>query len=192
VKAIKQIAARFKLRVLCRNHQAQPISLPGDLARVRNVLVCLPPGQRELTMIKLLLPDLSRIFAESEIYLMATPGSSVYDIFPRKGYRIMTPSSDHIAWSGLASKKYINLLKENNYDVIIDLNLAPNCLTQSVLLAFPGAIRIGKGNSIGAPYYNLEIKTKFIRDEKNIYKSIISTIEKLKSSAPADIDRTTQ
>lgn len=191
MKAIKQIAARFKLRMLCRNHQAQPISLPGDLARVRNVLVCLPPGQRELTMIKLLLPDLSRIFADSEIYLMASPGSSVYDIFPRKGYRIMTPSADHIGWSGLASKKYLRLLQENKYDLIIDLNLVPNCLTQSVLLAFPGAIRIGKGNSIGAPYYNLEIKTKYIRDEKNIYKSIISTIDSLKNSAPANIDRTT-
>ena len=142
-------------------------------------------------MIKLLLPDLSRIFAESEIYLLAPPGSRVYDIFPRKGYRIMTPSADHVGWSGLASKKYIRLLRENKYDLIFDLNLAPNNLTQSILLAFPGAVRIGKGNSIGAPYYNLEIKTKFIRDEKNIYKSMISTVDKLKNSAPADVDRTT-
>jgi len=192
VKAIKRIAAQFKLRMLSRNCRAEPISLPGDLAAVRTVLVCLPPGQRELTMIKMLLPDLSRIFANAEIYIMASPGSSVYDIFPRKGYRIMTPSSDHINWCGLASKKYIKMLKENHYDLILDLNLAPHNLTQSILLEFPGAIRIGKGNSIGAPYYNLEIKTKFIRDEKNIYKSIISTIDKLINSAPADVDRTTQ
>ena len=191
MKAIKRIAAQFKLRMMCRNHEARPISLPGDLSRVKNVLVCLPPGQRELTMIKLLLPDISRTFAEAEIYLMAAPGSSVYDIFPRKGYRIMTPSSDHVSWNGLASKRYIQLLKENKYDLIFDLNLSPNNLTQSVLLAFPGAIRIGKGNSLGAPYYNLEIKTKFIRDEKNIYKSMISTIDKLKNPAPADVDRTT-
>lgn len=178
----------MKLRMKRRHYQSAPISLPDDLRRLKNILICLPPGQRELTMIKQFLPDLSKTFAESEIYLMASPGSTVYDIFPRKGYRIMTPSTDHVGWNGLASKKYIALLRENKYDLILDLNLAPNSFVQSVLLEFPKAIKVGKGNSLGAPYYNIEIKTKFIRDEKNIYRSIISTIDKLKNPASAGID----
>lgn len=182
----------MKLRLLCRNYQPFPISLPGDLAKIKNVLVCLPPDQRELTMIKQFLPDLSRAFAESEIYLMASPGSSVYDIFPRKGYRIMTPTANHVSWCGLASKRYVKLLRENTYDLILDFNLSPNYFSQSILLSFPKAIRIGKGNSLGTPYYNLEIKTKFIRDEKNIYKSIIATIDRLKNPAPTDFDKTTK
>jgi len=143
-------------------------------------------------MIKQFLPDLSRTFAEAEINLMASPGSSGYDIFPRKGYRIMTPTSQHISWCGLASKRYLKLLRENMYDLILDFNLSQNYFSQSILLAFPKAIKIGKGNSLGPPYYNLEIKTKFIRDEKNIYKSIITTIDKLKNPAPTDCDKTTK
>jgi hypothetical protein len=186
LKGIKNLLARMKLKMLCRKYRPSTIALPAGLHNLKNILVCLPPDQRELTMVKQFLPDLSRIFAESEIYLMASPGSSVYDIFPRKGYRIMTPSSDHIDWKGLASRKYLRLLKENEYGLILDFNLSPNYFSQSILLSFPDAVRVGKGNSLGAPYYNLEIKTRYIRDEKNIYKSMVSTIDKLKNPAPTE------
>jgi len=188
VKGLKDILARTKLRILSRKFQMIPISLPNDINKCRNVLICLPHDQRELTVIKQLLPDLSKIFSHAEIYLMAPPGSNIYAIFPRKGYRIMSPSADHITWAGLATKRYIRLLKENKYDLILDLNLEPNFLIQSILLAFPEAVRIGRGNSLGTPYYNLEIKTKFLRDEKNIYKSIIATIQGLRSPTPAEAD----
>jgi hypothetical protein len=137
-------------------------------------------------MIKPFLPDLSRVFSKSEIYLMAAPGSTVYDIFPRKGYRIMTPSSKHVSWSGMATRKYVELLRKNDYKVILDLNLRANYFVQSILLAFPKAIKIGRGNILGSPYYNLEIKTRFIRDEKNIYRSIIETIDNLKKTAQTE------
>ncbi|UCD95289.1 MAG: hypothetical protein JSU69_04360 [Candidatus Zixiibacteriota bacterium] len=189
MRGIRNLLARLRLKMLCRKYRPSAISLPGGLRGLKNILVCLPPGQRELTMVKQFLPDLSRIFAESEIYLMASPGSSVYDIFPRKGYRIMTPSSDHVDWKGMASRKYLRLLKENEYGLILDFNLSPNHFSQSVLLSFPDAVRIGKGNSLGTPYYNLEIKTRYIRDEKNIYKSMVLTIDKLKNPAPAETNR---
>ncbi len=171
---------------MCRNYQSVPITLPCDIQKIKNVLVCLPPGQRELTMVKQLLPDISKVFAEAEIYLMASPGHNIYDIFPRKGYRIMSPTSDHVNWLGLASKKYLQILYENKYDLILDMNLIPNSFMQSILLAFPAAIKIGKGNSLGVPYYNIEIKTKFIRDEKNIYRSILNTIDTLKNTVSAN------
>jgi hypothetical protein len=175
-----------------RKFQAPTISLPEDILNIKNVLVCLPPDQRQLTMIKDFLPDLTRIFTKSEIYLMASPGCSVYDIFPRKGYRIMTPSSNQVDWSGLANRNYIKVLKENSCDLILDLNLYPNLFTQSILLAFPEAIRIGNRNNLGVPYYNIEIKTRFVRDEKKIYKSIVETIDRLKNPAITDADVSTK
>jgi len=188
LNSVKKIIADFHLRMIRGKFQASTISLPGDLLDVKNLLVCLPPDQRQLTMIKDILPELTRIFAESEIYLMASPGRSVYDIFPRRGYRIMTPSSGHVDWSGLASRNYIKALKENSYDLILDLNLYPNRFTQSILLAFPGAIRMGNRNNLGVPYYNIEIKTRFVRDEKNIYKSIVETVDRLKNPVITDAD----
>jgi len=182
LKAVKNITAKMALNSLRRKCEPREIALPDDIISVRNVLVCLPPVQRELTMIKQLLPDLSKVFLDAEIYLLASPGRNVYDIFPRKGYRIMSPTSEQISWSGIASKKYIATLKKNKYDMILDFNLRPNIFTQSILLSFPESLKIGKGNSLGSPYYNIEIKTKFIRDEKNIYKSILETIDSFKKN----------
>jgi len=187
---IKDFVARFHLRFLMKNYQPASMSLPDDLNNRRNVLICLPAGQRELTMIKPLLPELSRIFSSSEIYLLASPGSQVYAIFPRKGYRIFTPSSDQIGWSGVAKKSYLKILRQNNFDLILDMNLITGYFVQSVLLSFPKAIRIGGGNKLGQPYYNLEIKSKYLRDEKNIYKSIVEMIGKIKDSHSLATDET--
>jgi hypothetical protein len=183
VKGIKQILALATVKNMRRKYVPAPISLPYDIQKIKNVLVCLPPDQRELTMIKQLLPEVSKVFANAEIYLLASPGKNVYDIFPRKGYRIMFPTSNHINWMGLPSKRYIDALKENKYDIILDLNLSTNLFAQMILLSFPSAIKIGKGNFLGSPYYNIEIKTKYIRDEKNIYKSMLETVNALKNPA---------
>ncbi len=188
MSGLKRVIARFKLKMMAKKSEPTLLTFPADMKKSYCVLVCLPPGQRELTMVKQLLPDLSRVFSEAEIYLMASPGHNVYDIFPRKGFRIMSPSADHVSWSGIASKKYLDLLREKKFDVIFDLNLNPNSFMQSILLAMPDAIRIGKGNSIGTPFYNVEIITKFIRDEKNIYKSMIETIDSIKNSGSNTIN----
>jgi len=182
---LKNISAAFRLRQMARRCSGSLISLPVDLVNTRNILVLLPAGQKELTMIKQFLPEISRVFAGCEIYLLAAPGSQVYGIFPRKGYRIMTPSSDHLTWSGLAKKSYIAALRKNEYDLILDLNLSPQQFMQSILLSFSGAIRIGGCSSLGRPYYNLEIRSKFLRDEKNIYKSIIDMIGQFRANSPA-------
>ena len=181
MKKIKKIFAGVKLRLMLRNYQSSAISLPSDLDNVQNVLICLPPEQRELTMIKGFLPEISKTFATSEIYLLASPGSTIYDIFPRKGYRIMTPTPGQVSWNGLATGSYIKLLRKNKYDLIFDLNLSANSFARSILLSFPDTIKIGRSNILGTPYYNIEIKTKYIRDEKNIYRSMIETIDRLKN-----------
>ncbi len=190
---LKDIIARNKLFFLKKKCTPGEISIPRDLVQPSNVLVCLPARQRELTIIRQLLPNLSGAFADSEIYLLASPGSSVYDIFPRKGYRIMTPTSQHLTWSGLPKKSYMASLKERKFDILFDLNLYTNYFAQYVLLSFPEAIRIGKGNHLGSPYYNLEVKTRFLRDEKNIYKSIIATVDRLRHPPqPAAMDETAE
>ncbi len=190
MKALKNLIARLILTFRKKRYKGGQISLPDGFKMIRSVMVCLPPDQKELTMIKQFLPDLSTVFADAEIYLLASPGRNIYDIFPRKGYRIMCPSREQVSWSGLAKKKYVDRLKENNFDLIMDFNLHTNYFMQSLLLSFPDAIKVGKGNWLGPPYYNLEVKTKFIRDERNIYKSIIETIGKLRNPESRKNDRT--
>ena len=189
---LKNILARFKLSLIRRKYVPASIAVPEDMINCKNVLICLPPGQRELTMVKQLLPELSRVFSESEIYRLAAPGSSVYSIFPRKGYRILTPTSQHLTWSGLPKKAYLAGLHETGYKVILDMNLNRHYFSQAILLSFPGAIKIGRANHLGTPFYNLEIKTRYLRDEKNIYKSIIATVDRIKNPAVVNADGTVE
>lgn len=177
--SFKEYMARFKLRLMANKFVPGDIMLPSDLTKVESVLVCLPPQQRELTMVKNLLPDISKTFSKAQIYLLASPGSRIYDIFPRKGYYILTPTARHLTFSGLPKKNYIELLNEHKYDLILDMNLGINYFAQAILLSYSKAIRVGKANHLGQPFYNLEIKTRYLRDEKNIYKSLIETVSRL-------------
>ena len=177
--SFRDYIARIRLRLMANKFRPGDITLPSDLNEVQSVLVCLPPKQRELTMVKNLLPEVTKTFARAQIYLLASPGSRIYDIFPRKGYFILTPTAKHLTTAGLPKKNYIELLNEHEYDLIFDMNLEINYFAQAILLSYPKAIRVGRANQLGQPFLNLEIKTRYLRDEKNIYKSMIETINRL-------------
>ncbi len=179
VAGFKKYAARFRLSMMAKKFVPGGINLPADLINVQSVLICLPSGQRELTMVKSLLPEITRMFSNAQIYILAPPGINIYDIFPRKGYFILSPSPKHLTWSGLPKKGYIDILSEHKYDLIFDMNLDANYFAQAILLSFPKTIRVGRANLLGQPYFNLEIKTRYLRDEKNIYKSMIETVNQL-------------
>ncbi|RKX21735.1 MAG: hypothetical protein DRP45_11995 [Candidatus Zixiibacteriota bacterium] len=153
-----------------------PISFPADLLKPRHILVCLPEGLRELTLVKQFLPAISGLFKPADISLLAMPGIKVYDIYPRKGFQILTPSVDQLTWSGLPKKTYLKTLTDQKFDMVLDLNFQSSFFTSSILLNFPTAVRIGRGNHLGRPFYNLEIKTKYLRDERNIYRSLLETL----------------
>ncbi|MBK7140965.1 MAG: hypothetical protein IPH75_02650 [bacterium] len=172
----RQYLAKFQIARVKRKAELRPFNIPGDLLRVRQMLVLLPSGLRELTLVKGFLPTISQLFKHADITLLAMPGIQVTDIYPRKGFQIITPSVDQLGWTGLPKKSFMSVLQGYNFDMILDLNLEESSFTSSVLLSFPKSIRIGRGNSLGGPYYNVEIKTKYLRDERNIYRSLLETL----------------
>jgi hypothetical protein len=173
---IRHYIATFQISRVKRKAELTPFNIPGDLFRVQHLLVLLPAGLRELTLVKQFLPTISQLFKHADITLLAMPGIQVTDIYPRKGFQIITPGVDQLGWSGLPKKAFMSVLQGYNFDMILDMNLEDSHFTSAVLLSFPKSIRIGRGNSLGGPYYNLEIKTKYLRDERNIYRSILETL----------------
>jgi len=180
---LKNILANVKIRQTARRMDSELKDFPEALRNPKHVLVCLPAGLRELTLVKQFLPSISDMFKPAEIALLCVPGIKVNDIFPRKGFQILSPSSDQLTWSGLPKQSYLESLREMKIDLVLDLNLRQSNFTSSVLLSFPEAVRIGRGNHLGRPYYNLEIKTKYLRDERNIYRSLLDTIKLIKDSS---------
>jgi hypothetical protein len=173
---LRSWVADFQLRQIRRKMESNPITVPTDLLRTKHLLVCLPSGLRELTLVKQFLPTISTLFRQADITLLALPGIQVTDIYPRKGFQIITPSVDQLGWAGLPKQGFLKMLQGYNVDLVLDLNLDNSVFTSTVLLNFPNAVRIGRGNHLGEPFYNLEIKTKYLRDERNIYRSILETL----------------
>lgn len=176
ISKVRDLVARWQLSGMRKTMQPTQFSFPADLMTPRHVLVCLPGQLRELTLVKSLLPALNTLFKPADITLLSVPGVKVADMFPRKGIHILTPSTDQLTWSGLPKKGYLTTLMDYKYDMILDLNLDQSFFTSAVLLNFPAAIRVGRGNHLGIPYYNLEIKTRYLRDERNIYRSLLETL----------------
>jgi hypothetical protein len=152
------------------------LSFPNSLLQPKHVLVCLPGTLRELTLVKQFLPSINQLFKPADITLLSMPEVRLSDIYPRKGFQILTPTSDQVTWAGLPKKSYIEHLRTYKFDAVLDMNLQPSRFVAMILLSFPNAIRIGRGNHLGEPFYNLEIKTKFLRDERNIYRSLLETL----------------
>lgn len=174
--SVRQFVAGIRIQQLKRRIKTEPHCFPADLMSPRRLLVCLPGELRELTLVKQFLPAITYLFKPADITLLTAPGVRVTDIYPRKGFQILSPSTDQITWSGLPKKRYLKILSDYNFDTILDFNLEHSPFTSSVLLNFPHAIRIGRGNHLGDPFYNLEIKTRYLRDERNIYRSLLETL----------------
>jgi hypothetical protein len=179
---LKSIVAGIKIRQNARRMETETLVFPDSLKNPKHILVCLPGGLRELTLVKQFLPTITDLFKPADIALLCVPGLKVNDIFPRKGFQILSPSSDQLTWSGLPKRSYTDLLKDMKFDLVLDLNLEQSNFTSSILLSFPHAVRIGRGNHLGRPFYNLEIKTKYLRDERNIYRSLLETLQLIKES----------
>lgn len=176
---VKRLVAQYHVARMRRRLKPMPFSIPSDLLKVKAILICLPAGLRELTLVKQFLPLIHQLFARVDVALLTTPGLPVTDMYPRKGFQILSPSINDLGWSGFPKQSFLTGLQKQNFDMILDLTIEPSVFTSSVLLSFPGAIRVGRGNHLGQPYYNLEIKTKYLRDERNIYRSLLETLAEL-------------
>jgi len=181
---LKSLVAKIQLSHKKGGLEFARLEFPDSLKSLKHILVCLPSGLRELTLVKQFLPMLGETFRSADITLLAMPGVRVADIYPRKGFNILSPSSEQITWTGMAKKSFLKLLSDYKFDMVVDLNFESSQFTSSVLLNFPNAIRVGKGNHRGEPYYNLEIKTRYLRDERNIYKSLFDTLGAIKGGRP--------
>lgn len=173
---VREWVARWQISGIRKRMQPTQFNFPADLLTPKHVLVCLPGNLRELTLVKSLLPAILSLFKPADLTLLSVPGVKVADMFPRKGIQIVTPSTDQLTWSGLPKKSLLATLHDYKYDMILDLNLDRSFFTSAVLLNFPSAIRVGRGNHLGIPFYNLEIKTRYLRDERNIYRSLLETL----------------
>ena len=175
---IKSIVSKFGLSRAASKTPSGSLSLPLEL-KDKSLLVILPASQRELTVVKQILPDITAVFGSLNVHLLAYPDTYVESIFPSKGFKIIAPNKAALSWSGLPNRAFLDKIKQNRFDYIFDTNLSENLFAARILLSFPEAVRFGHKGNLGHPYLNLEIKTKFLRDRRLIYRSILEVVANL-------------
>ncbi len=173
----KALIARLSLLRASARVKPEPLSLPLTLMG-KKILVLLPPEQKDLTVIKQILPDLIRLFGDNSVHLLAYPDTQVRSIFPSKGLHIISPSKSVMNWYHLPTREYMEKLSSEKFNYVFDTNLEQNRFAARLLLLFPAAVRFGS-SGLGQPYINLEIKTKYLRDRRLIYRSILEVLENI-------------
>ncbi|MFH1700362.1 MAG: hypothetical protein ABIE07_07210 [Candidatus Zixiibacteriota bacterium] len=175
---IKSIASKISLARASSNTILRPLSLPLDI-QDKSLLVLLPSIQRDLMIVKQVLPEIQAYFGDRNVFLLASPDTNVLSIFPSKGFNILSPGKSDTNWCDLPSSSFIEKLRSYNFDYIFDTNLEENRYAAKILLGFPQAIRFGANGRLGLPYLNLEVKTKYLRDRRLIYHSILEVVANL-------------
>jgi len=178
---IKSFLSKIILSRAAAKTRSSSLSLPLDLHR-KSLLVLLPASQRELTVVKQVLPDITAVFGDRNVNLLAFPDTHIESIFPTKGFRIISPGKSALTWTGLPASSFLDKLKKKKFDYIFDTNLSENRFAARILLCFPEAVRFGQQGHLGLPFLNLEIKTRFLRDRRLIYRSILEVISHLARS----------
>ena len=178
---IKSLAAKIYLNRLSARLQPTPLSLPLKL-KGKSLLVLLPESQRDLTIVKQILPEITHLFGDDSVFLLAAPQTKVRSIFPSKGFHIITPGKSAVNWCHLPAQSFLDKLKKKNFDYVFDTNLDENRFAARILLSFPSAVRFGSKGRLGLPYLNLEVKTKFLRDRRLIYRSILEVVGNISRS----------
>jgi hypothetical protein len=184
---IKSMLAMISLSRAAAGVQSSPLSLPLEF-HGKSLLVLLPHGQRELTIVKQILPEITAVFGDKDVYLLGSPTADIESIFPSKGFRIIACGKSSVTWNGLPSRSFLDKLKERRFDYVFDTNLEDNRFAARILLCFPQAVRFGKNGHLGLPYLNLEVKTRFLRDRRQIYRSILEVVANLALTAPHHAD----
>jgi hypothetical protein len=178
---IKAIAASLVLKRASSRLETRPLSLPFTL-KGKSILVLLPNSHVDLTVFKQMLPRITALFGENNVYLLTCPDIEVQSILPSKGLRIITPSKSSVNWFRLPTQSFLAKLKKWDFDFVFDANLQENKFAARVLLTFPNAVRFGCNGRLGHPYLNLEIKTRYLRDRRLIYRSLLEVLRDIAHS----------
>jgi hypothetical protein len=174
----KTFVARMSLARASHRMKQSPLRVPLEVEG-KTILVLLPERQKELTEVKQILPEISELFGNTDVYLMSCPTVEIQSIFPRKGFRIISPTRSAMTWYLLPENRFLEKLREHKFDFILDTNLEENLFAAKVLLSFPDAIRIGCQGHLGPPFINLEVKTKYLRDRRMIYRAMLEVVGRL-------------
>ena len=132
------------LRLRWFKSEQDDLELPGSIQKVRHILLITPEGHPELELaLEQFASQMYKIFENVQV-----------STFERSSFR---PQDGN--WFGLPKEEYLDNFRQENFDLVIDLNLEPDrlCTYISALSGAPLRMNLvpGKYDHV----YNVQIRT---------------------------------
>ncbi len=151
----------IKLRLKILSGKNEPYDFSHELSKTRKILVIISSGHEYSESFQLFISRLSELFSKSRV-----------STFVKSSLR----KSD-LNWFGLPNEKYLKIIREENFDLILDLNIQQDDLS-AFLCAFSGApLRLNLSSGIYDDIYNLHFRPS---DENSIEKKLENVLSYLK------------
>ena len=174
---------RWKAKYLFR---AEPISFSKTLREAQRVLIFLPGKVESFSSAANHLPAISEIFSNSKIFLLM-PFEGGGFLSSLGSFEIIRIDAQDLKWISLPKDRFIQKIKDYNFDISLDLDLEKNFLNAYLSLLSGSKLRIGVNKPREEPFYNLKLvipETALFRDES--YDSLVRILKNLKSDHQED------
>jgi Family of unknown function (DUF6913) len=178
---LKGIVKSFLLKWQIKKTNQASYSLNSSIDSPARILVLYPHGPEGLQHAYKMLTGLSTLFTNSEFCLIGSSGTSGGKTGKQVETKCLSPQESDLTWSGLPNKTFINKIKQQKGDLLIDLSIQKDFFNAYIASCSGVPIRIGNYGTWGSPVYNLEIKTNYLQSEEKILNSFVDVLRTFKA-----------
>ena len=137
---------------------------PAKIGTIKKILIILPAECKDKTEYRYFINELNQLFQKAKI-----------STFQIKDLRLHEQN-----WLGVPNERYLDELRSQNFDLIVDLNIQPDKICAYICAFSEAPVRI---NLISGKYdhvYNLYFRSEQEKSIDERYKLILDNLTKLK------------
>ena len=193
---MKPIKINFLVKMVlswsCRRlFKAEAFSFGQKLKASQKVLICMPASIERFALAKDSLSAFADFFREKTIFVflpfLRTDG---YLPIPT-GYDVIYPQKEDLKIFSLPGKKFIQRLKERQFDISLNLDLEDGFFNGYLCLKCGASLRIGPQGKNAFPLYNVQLAvlqkrpraSELYKEMANMLKNLLPDNEKNKPNS---------
>jgi ADP-heptose:LPS heptosyltransferase len=155
--------------------RAQQMNFSGVYSNARSALFILPAEEENRRLVLGLLQAAQQQFQGNALTIVAT--GSTGTLSSKLKQCMMVPVHDEqINFFFLPKQSLILRLQEQQYDVIVDLNLTVTPLAASICAVIDAPLKAGFASPQSGTLYNLELQSAAPREPKVRYEQLLHTL----------------
>jgi hypothetical protein len=181
-KIKKEIIYKLLSLYLKIRHKDEIIDIKKSFVNSKKILIFLPPNKEQFEIALSYLPRIKEIFKEREIVYILP--DTFQNLFKEKfqGNPFYYQQKD-ITYFSLPSKKLLDFIKKEKFDISICLNPAFDIFSAYTCLRSEAKLRIGLYDEKGEDYFNFQVKKDGDKLLSERYNCLVKYLNMILNSA---------